>query len=259
MARLRVKPWRGVGVSEDMHDALDELAASVGPLVVPIPGYGSYRDNDASGGTDNGSGHLDAYARDSGGWDGDSRRLFVANARELGFMAFYRAPRWWSPVRQKWLTASWAPHFHLILKDSADLSPGARQQRTQWYAGSNGLAGFYIGQDWRYDPDDGPRKHLKQTWAQYLEKREDIVASIEDLEAALRRIIPGIVRAEVRRELDSIETARSLFTRHRIVRDTSRENEETAARVTPSNQLEQAARAGIYLERQARAEQTKQA
>lgn len=210
-----VVSWRGTSVSADMVPALDDLAGSVAPLVVPIPGYGSYRDNPASGGTDTGSGHLDIYAA-TAGWTDADRAAFVAGGRQRGFEVFERLPRWWSPVRGIWLTASWAHHFHLILKDSADLSAGARTQLAQWYAGSNGLAGFTWGGVWRYDPDPSPRTFLRQTWTQYLTTKELTVAT----------------------EQDAID----LFTRYAVVANALAPDPATAPRVAPSFLLEGAAR-----------------
>lgn len=184
--------WRDCWVSQDMIDPLDSLAASVRPLVSPIIGFGSYRDNAASGGTDNGSGHVDVYATGTG-WTDDERRAFVEGARERGFMAFERPQRWWSPKRQRWLTASWAHHFHLILKDSRDLSDGARTQLAQWYAGSNGLAGFTIGGVLTFDPDPSPRTFLRQTWAQYQAKEADMPLT----DADVQKVVNGLLNAPV--------------------------------------------------------------
>ncbi len=163
--------WRGCLVSEDMVDPLNELAASVKPLVKPIPGYGSYRTNAASGGTDSGSGHVDIYG--GTGWTDEDRELFVVNGRKIGFETFFRPKRWYSEIRGRWLEENWALHFHLILKDSADLSDDAKRQLSQWYGGSNGLAGILKDGKWIYDPDPHPRTHLRQTWRQYLELKEE--------------------------------------------------------------------------------------
>lgn len=164
--------WRGVGVSSDMPAPLEDLAQTVEPRVTPIPGYGSYRDNDASGNTDNGGGHVDIYCGDGYGWTESMRKFFVAEGRKRGLMMFPRYRRWWSPVRQKWLTADWATHFHVIKKDTVDLSQGAINQRTQWYNGSNGLAGFWWNGSYRYDPDEWDRTYLRQTWMQFVATHE---------------------------------------------------------------------------------------
>lgn len=158
--------WRGCLVSKDMVGPLNALAASVSPYVKPIRGFGSYRDNAASGGTDGGSGHVDIYANTTG-WTDAERSKFVANGRRMGFEIFERKQKWYSPIRRIWLSEDWAWHFHLLLKDSADMSDGARKQLNQWYAGSNGLAGFWWNGVYRYDPDEGPRQYLRQTWTQY--------------------------------------------------------------------------------------------
>lgn len=195
---LPIVSWRGTDVSRDMVAPLDDLAASVTPLVTPIAGFGSYRDNAASGGTDNGSGHLDVYAGD--GWTDADRKTFVANARERGFYCAFRLPTWWSPIRKKWITATWGRHFHLLLKDSADLSDGGHKQLTEWYAGSNGLAGFWWNGVWTHDPDDGPRTFLRQTWSQYLTKlaqEDDMAMTPADRQAFINDIRDAVLNAPV--------------------------------------------------------------
>lgn len=167
--------WRGVTVSHDMVEPLEDLATTVPPKVTPIPGYGSYVDNDASGNTDNGGGHVDIYCGDAYGWNETLRKLFVANGRERGLMIFPRYKKWYSPVRKIWLTANWATHFHVIKKDTPDLSSGAKVQLSQWYDGSNGLAGFVWNGRVQFDPDEWDRTFLRQTWSQYLTLKEEEV------------------------------------------------------------------------------------
>jgi len=211
---LPTAKWRGVLVSKDMIPALDSLAASVGPRLTPIPGYGSYRDNDASGGTDNGSGHLDCYAGD--GWTSAQRDQLVRNARQRGFMAFYRPKTWWSPIRKRWISATWGRHFHLILKDSADLSIGAKNQLTQWYQGSNGLAGFSAYGEWMYDPDPHDRTYLYQTWTEYVRKTgtelSNDTTTKDWFDMATESDLRSVVRAELMRPEFLAEVARFVLT-----------------------------------------------
>ncbi len=151
--------WRGVTICSDMKAPLDELARISGNdiLVKPIPGFGSYRANAASAGTDSGGGHVDLAL---GALNGEQKLRLERLARQVGFYADIREPKWWSPTRRTWLSKNWASHLHMILKECPHLSPQARAQVKEWYAGENGLVGN--------DPDDGDRTFLRQTWAQYV-------------------------------------------------------------------------------------------
>jgi hypothetical protein len=145
-----------------MKAPLDELARISGNdiLVKPIPGYGSYRKNAASAGTDSGGGHVDLYLTKL---NAEQKLRLERLARQVGFYADIREPKWWSPTRRTWLKQSWASHLHMILKECPHLSPQAKAQLKEWYAGENGLVGN--------DPDDGDRTFLRQTWKQYAARR----------------------------------------------------------------------------------------
>jgi hypothetical protein len=148
-----------------MKEPLNALARKSGQdiLVSPIPGFGSYQQGQtASAGTGSGGGHLDLYLTRL---NQEQKLRLEGLAREIGFYADIREPRWWSPTRKKYLTANWSSHLHLVLKSCGHLSAEARSQLNSWYAGGNGLVGD--------DPDDGDRRFLKQTWAQYLRKKQD--------------------------------------------------------------------------------------
>lgn len=156
--------WRNATICPCMKAPLDEVAKASGRdiLVTPIPGFGSYQQGQtASAGTGSGGGHLDLYLTKL---NQEQKLRLEGLARQVGFYADIREPRWWSPTRKKWLTASWSSHLHLVLKSCAHLSPEARSQLKDWYAGGNGLVGN--------DPDDGDRRFLKQTWTQYLRKKQ---------------------------------------------------------------------------------------
>lgn len=154
--------WRKVTICPDMKAPLDELARISGNdiLVTPIPGFGSYRTNAASAGTDSGGGHVDLYLTKL---NSEQKLRLERLARMVGFYADIREPKWWSPTRRKWLKQNWASHLHMILKECPHLSPQARAQLKEWYAGENGLVGN--------DPDDGDRTFLRQTWAQYAARK----------------------------------------------------------------------------------------
>lgn len=178
--------WRGTRVSSDMLDPLDELALRAGDdiYVKPIAGFGSYSDNSNSAGMDAGGGHLDL---DLVGLSNEQKLRLERIAREVGFYADIREPSWWSPIRKKTISANWQSHLHMLKKDTTDLSTAARTQLAQWYAGSNGLAGFLWNGEWTYDPDDGPREFLKQTWTQYLQKIEDEMPTAEEIANEIMR------------------------------------------------------------------------
>jgi hypothetical protein len=162
--------WRGVTICPDMKGPLDELARISGNdiLVKPIPGFGSYRTNAASAGTDSGGGHVDLAL---GKLNSEQKLRLERLARQVGFYADIREPRWWSPTRRKWLSKNWASHLHMILKECPHLSPQARAQVKEWYAGENGLVGD--------DPDDGDRTFLRQTWAQYLARKTGTTSTVK--------------------------------------------------------------------------------
>lgn len=162
--------WRGVTICPDMKAPLDELARISGNdiLVKPIPGFGSYRTNAASAGTDSGGGHVDLYLTKL---NSEQKLRLERLARQVGFYADIREPKWWSPTRRQWLSKNWASHLHMILKECPHLSAQARAQLGEWYAGENGLIGN--------DPDDGDRTFLRQTWAQYLARKTGTTATVK--------------------------------------------------------------------------------
>lgn len=180
--------WRETIVSEDMVDPLNELARLSGDdiYVKPIKGYGSYADNSTSADIDEGGGHVDLNLV---GLNDEQKKRLERIARELGFYADIREPKWWSVIRQKWLYGKWQSHLHMVKKDTPDRSIAARAQLAQWYAGSNGLAGFIWNGEKRYDPDDGPREFLNQTWSEYKKKEQaEMVTTLEMEQIADRTV-----------------------------------------------------------------------
>jgi hypothetical protein len=165
--------WRKATICPCMKAPLDELARVSGRdvLVTPIPGFGSYQQGQtASAGTGSGGGHIDLQLSRL---TQEQKLRLEGLARQIGFYADVREPRWWSPTRKKHLTAAWSSHLHLVLKSCRHLSPEARSQLDDWYAGGNGLVGD--------DPDDGDRRFVRQTWAQYLRKKTKPTAHVLDL------------------------------------------------------------------------------
>lgn len=159
--------FRGVTVDPGTGDALAELARISGDdiYVAPIPGFGSYRTNAASGGTDTGGGHCDLNAERL--TDTQARRLETA-ARSLGFVAYFR-PRI-SPYSGN--SYGWQRHVHLIRRDCTDLSWAAREQVKQYDAGWDGLAVPH--------KDTGSRAYVGMTWAKYLAAKAAAPIAPED-------------------------------------------------------------------------------
>ena len=161
-----VVEFRGAYVDPVTADALKELAAISGHIYVePIPGFGSYRNNTASGGTDTGGGHVDLNLE--GRSDEDSRTLETL-ARSIGFVAYFR-PRI-SPYSGN--SYGWQKHLHLLRRDCTDLSAKAKWQVGEYDAGRDGLAVPH--------KDTGSRKYVGVTWASYLKNKseEDPLAGI---------------------------------------------------------------------------------
>lgn len=190
--------WRSVTVSGDMVDPLDELARLSGDdiYVKPILGYGSYSTNKSSAGIDTGGGHVDL---DLAGLTALQKLRLERLARMIGFYADIREPRWWSPVRQKFITATWQSHLHMVKKDAPDRSIPARAQLASWYAGTNGLAGFDWNEKYQHDPDDGPREFLNQTWVQYLAAKDDLDMTPQERQALINDIADAVERKILRK------------------------------------------------------------
>jgi hypothetical protein len=146
--------FRGITVDPGTADALTELARIVGSDIYlkPIPGFGSYRTNAASGGTDTGGGHADINAE---GLTDEQARRIETRARQVGFVAWFR-PRT-SPYSGR--SYGWQRHVHLIRRDCTDLSTAARAQVKAYDAGWDGLATPH--------KDTGSRAFVGATWASY--------------------------------------------------------------------------------------------
>jgi hypothetical protein len=134
------RSWRGVTANLRTIEMLEitELRAlrSLTPLSIP---QGSYNAGgvSASGGTHDGGGALDVSVRGMT-WTQKSQTV-VRALRETGFAAWYRA----------YLPGVWSEHIHCIAIGDKQLSPAARDQVVDYYAGRNGLA--------NNGPDNGPR------------------------------------------------------------------------------------------------------
>ena len=176
--------FRGVSVDPKTGDALTELAAISGSIYVePIPGFGSYRSNSASGGTDTGGGHCDLNME--GRSDADARRLETL-ARSLGFVAYFR-PRV-SPYSGN--SYGWQRHLHLIRRDCADLSTKAKWQVGEYDAGRDGLAVPH--------KDTGSRAYVGMTWAKYVAAKK--AAQEEDPLAGITvdQIVQALLNAPIK-------------------------------------------------------------
>lgn len=146
--------WRGI--TTDAESALCWEAAATDPdlddiLVRPIPGYGSYRSNAASAGTDSGGGHVDINL--VGLTNEQCRRIETVYRR-------YGNAAWWRPERSAaGVRYGWQNHLHVLRIDCADLAGPARTQIAD-YAG--GWSGLPIGG--RTLRDSGNRGYTDRRW-----------------------------------------------------------------------------------------------
>src|SRR5574337_607728 len=147
--------WRGI--STDPESARCWEAAATDPAlddvrITPIPGYGSYRSNAASAGTDSGGGHVDI---DLVGLTREQCRRVETTFRRYGNAA------WWRPARRADGTRyGWQEHLHVLRTDCADLAAPARTQLTDYRLGWSGLP---IGG--RSLRDSGSRAYVTARWA----------------------------------------------------------------------------------------------
>lgn len=154
-APSNAQEFRGIWSDPQTVAMLTELAAISGTFYVdPIEGYGSWADNSASGGIDNGAGHADLNLE---GRTDAVCRWIETKARSLGFLAYWR-PR----VSSTGYVYKWQAHLHLVNKTAAGLSAAAVEQIKDYKAGLNGLA--------NNGPDTGSRAYVETTWAEYLEE-----------------------------------------------------------------------------------------
>jgi hypothetical protein len=145
--------WRGVTVCTCMPDMLDSLAASVGPLVVPM--QGSYSSSvSASASTHSGGGAIDISIRN---WSDSDAWALLVEARKRGLVASRRTP-----------AQGFVLHVHGIVDGCPHLSGLGRPrvgtaawQVQEYRAGRNGLAGR--------GRDDGPRDFVGSTWSTFKE------------------------------------------------------------------------------------------
>ena len=201
--------WRGVTICPCLKEPLDELARASGKdiLVSPIKGFGSYQvGRTASAGTGSGGGHVDLALR---GLSPEQKLRLEGLARRIGFYADIREPTWWSPTRRQWLSEKWSSHLHMLLKDCRHLSPEARTQLRDWYAGGNGLVGS--------DPDDGDRTHLRQTWKQYRSDRQGVRPPAPQPTIAVANLKHGRRNGDVKRYQGAVWRRLAAATRARIL------------------------------------------
>ena len=177
--------WRGITTDAESAECWE--AAATDPelddvLIRPIPGYGSYRDNTASGNTDNGGGHVDL---DFVGYTDEQCRRTETVYRRYGNFAAWRPER-----RPDGTRYGWQNHGHVLRLDCADLSDAARTQLGDYRAGYNGLP---IGG--RINKDTGDRSYLAARWLTLKTTlQEDIVteAQLQQILAAINAV-PGRV------------------------------------------------------------------
>jgi hypothetical protein len=163
----RTVKWRGIDT--DPESALCWEAAATDPelddiLVRPILGYGSYRANAASAGTDSGGGHVDINLE---GLTDEQCRRMERVFRRYGNAASWR-PRL-NPQTKK--PYGWQNHLHVLRIDTTDLSGPARTQVADYLAGWSGLP---IGG--RVLRDSGTRAHTAARWLSIKKKETSNMA-----------------------------------------------------------------------------------
>ncbi|WP_076260897.1 peptidoglycan-binding domain-containing protein [Intrasporangium flavum] len=162
-----------------------------GTKLVIIRGYGSYRKNAASGGTDTGSGHVDFNAE--GMTDAQAQR-WVLYLRRVGIMAYFRRRSWWSSWLGRLRVPGWQRHVHCGLYKSADASKAMRDQWAEWLAGGDGLSGP--------EPDDGDRRVVGRTYAQYVALMAAAVTNVGQTVAVAARV--KLIQKALRLKVDGV-------------------------------------------------------
>ena len=163
--------WRGIVTDPETARFLDAVAAEVTNMtkaagvpdfnVTPIPGFGSYRNNTASAGTDSGGGHVDLNAEPL---TDIQARILESAARKKGGTAYFRPRK--SPTG---FVYGWQRHVHVLRSDCADLSAPGVKQVGQYRRGLNGLADN--------GPDIGDRSWVNVTWGA-VKKIADTISAI---------------------------------------------------------------------------------
>lgn len=174
MARLQTYTENSTTLSIDMRDPIAEARrlGALDPLLrgtelKVLRGYGSYKGNKASGGTDTGSGHADFNAE--GMTDAQAQR-WVLYLRRVGIMAYFRPRSWYSWWKKAIRKPGWQRHIHCGLYKSADASQAMRDQWAEWLAGGDGLVGP--------ERDNGDRTVIGRTFAQYVSLMANAVGNI---------------------------------------------------------------------------------
>lgn len=151
--------WRNIDVDPDTAAMLAAIAKDVGNdiFLEGIPGFGSYRTNAASGGTDTGGGHADLNLV---GYSPEQCRRAETMARSKGATAYWRPA-----LRPDGTRYGWQDHLHILRTDCGDLSQAARNQVQDYL---NGYDGLYYGYDAqgraKKMPDSGVRSFTGRRW-----------------------------------------------------------------------------------------------
>lgn len=169
------KNFRGADVDLATYAFLEELASLSGSLYIdPIDGYGSYRNNAASAGTDTGAGHVDLNGEK---WTDTECRSIETLARSLGALAYFR-PRI-NPYTGN--AYGWQKHIHILVRGIPGLSDAALAQISGYVAGTDGLSPAR--------KDTGNRSYVDMTWPKYLAQKDEIdMATADELLAAINAL-----------------------------------------------------------------------
>jgi hypothetical protein len=190
-----VVEWRGIYTDPITADLLDDLAASVGPYVRPIPGCGSRQGArvqvvDRVTGKRLRTVQLGSTAKSAdthvldGVVDLDAEQLTDAEARELETRARERGAAAWFRPRTSPYTGNdygWQRHVHLARVD-AELADAARRQVAAYRNRLDGLAVPHA--------DRGSHAYLTRTWPQYLAQKDDTMTpqQLQQLVDEIRKV-----------------------------------------------------------------------
>lgn len=129
-----------------------------------------------SAGTHDGGGAIDLSVY---GWgDLKNKRRIVKEGRRAGFAAYFRAT----------LPGHWNEHVHAIAIGDPDLSSGARNQVSAYYAGRDALAGN--------GPDQDPRLRSIPVWPRRPLKRISAYAVTRQFKKKKKRKNMGVRRVQ---------------------------------------------------------------
>lgn len=170
---LEVISYGGSRTDRKTAAALDAAARRLGYELTVVQGSYNPGGVGASGGTHDKGGVVDLSPFEH------ARKVKVL--RDLGFAAWYRAPR----------PGVWGAHIHAVLIGHQNLSPSAHSQVLDYQAGLNGLA------DNAKDPNPYRPVVENFNYAKYL-RDEELVTKIKGLNARIKRLQDKVSAAKAK-------------------------------------------------------------